>query len=282
MLPNELFSVFGSEIRMYGVCFAVGILSCLIILFVYTKKTGMPTKLQDFIFFIGIFAIAIGILFAKLYQAVYTWIDTGVFDFYNAGLTVMGGIIGGAGAFLLCYFLVGHYYFKGKDKGMHIKHLNNLLGVAPCCITIAHGFGRIGCLMAGCCHGEYLGAEPVFGGIYMQGTTNGWGYYVPTQLYEALFLFALFGVLSFFYFKRSNIVMSLYLVAYAIWRVIIEFFRADTRGELIPGTLSPSQWQSIVFILIAVAIITVYVIKKIPLFPKKINDKEDNKSEKTE
>ncbi len=268
MLPNTLFTLFGSEVKMYGVCFAVGILSCLLVLYLYTKKTGMPTKLQDFIFFVGIFAIAFGILSAMLFQALYNYIATGVFNFYS-GLTVMGGLIGGAGMFLLFYFLVGHFYFKGKDKGMHIKHLNNLLGVAPCCITLAHGFGRIGCLMAGCCHGEYLGSDYTFGGIFMQGTTNGWGYYVPTQLYEALFLFLLFGVLSFFYFKRANIVMSLYLVAYAIWRIVIEFFRADARGELIPGTLSPSQWQSIVFVLIAIAILIVYLVKKIPLFPKK-------------
>lgn len=268
MLPNALFTLFGSEIKMYGICFAVGILSCLILLYVYTKKTNMPTKLQDFIFFIGIFAIAFGILFAMLFQAFYNFLETGVFDFYS-GLTVMGGIIGGAGMFLLFYFVVGHFYFKGKDKNLHIKHLNNLLGVAPCCITLAHGFGRIGCLMSGCCHGEYLGADFVLGGIYMQGTTHGWGYYVPTQLYEALFLFLLFGVLSVLYFKRTNIVMPTYLIAYAIWRVIIEFFRADSRGVLIPGALSPSQWQSIVFFAIAVAIIVVYKLLKQPLFPKK-------------
>ena len=126
MLPNTLFTLFGSEVKMYGVCFAVGILSCLLVLYLYTKKTGMPTKLQDFIFFVGIFAIAFGILSAMLFQALYNYIATGVFNFYS-GLTVMGGLIGGAGMFLLFYFLVGHFYFKGKDKGMHIKHLNNLL-----------------------------------------------------------------------------------------------------------------------------------------------------------
>ena len=231
----------------------------------YTKRKGMPADVQDFVFFVAIGAIAFGILFAKVFQAVYEWIDTGVWDFYGAGLTVMGGLIGGAGAFLIMYFGIGHFYFRGKNKGLHIKQFNNVFLTAPCCITIAHGFGRIGCLMAGCCHGEYLGSEFVVGGIKMEGTTHGWGYYVPTQLYEALFLFGLFALLSVLYFKRVNFIMSVYLVAYAIWRIIIEFFRADMRGELIPGTLSPSQWQSILFMIIAVAIIVFYVIKKIPL-----------------
>ena len=213
MLPNAIFTLFGSEIKMYGICFAFGILACLILLYVYTKRTGMPTKLQDFIFFIGIFAIAFGILSAMLFQAFYNYLETGVFDFYS-GLTVMGGIIGGASTFLLFYFVVGHFYFKGKDKRMHIKHFNNLLGVAPCCITLAHGFGRIGCLMSGCCHGAYLGKEFVFGGIYMQGTTDGWGYYVPTQLYEALFLFVLFGVLSVLYF---TFLLEFIITCYGDW-----------------------------------------------------------------
>jgi hypothetical protein len=55
-------------------------------------------------------SIAIGFLFAKLFQAVYNWIETGEFNFYKAGITVMGGLIGGAGAFLLFYFVIVLYY----------------------------------------------------------------------------------------------------------------------------------------------------------------------------
>lgn len=265
MLPNPLFELIGQGVHAYGICIAVGILACLVVFYLYTKKKGMPEEVQDFVFFVAIGAIAVGMLFAKLFQAVYNWIDTGVFNFYNSGMTVMGGLIGGAAAFLAIYFGVGHFYFKGKKKGLHIKEFNKVFLTAPICITIAHAFGRIGCLMAGCCHGEYLGKNFVLGGIYMQGTTDGWGYYVPTQLYEALFLFGLFALLSVLYFKRVNFIMAIYLVAYAIWRIFIEFFRADMRGELIPGTLSPSQWQSILFILGGVLLVLFYVWRKIPL-----------------
>lgn len=265
MLPEPLFEVFGRGVHMYGICIATGIVMCLLVFYMYTKRRGMPEEVQDFVFFVAIGAIAFGILFAKIFQAVYEWIDTGVWDFFGSGLTVMGGLIGGAGAFLAMYFGIGPLYFKGKKKGLHVKHFNTVFLTAPCCITVAHGFGRIGCLMAGCCHGEYLGSEYVFGGIKMEGTTHGVGYYVPTQLYEALFLFLLFALLSVLYFKRVNFIMSVYLVAYAIWRMIIEFFRADMRGQLIPGKLSPSQWQSIVFVLIAAALIIFYIVKRIPL-----------------
>ena len=106
--------------------------------------------------------------------------------------------------------------------------------------------------MAGCCHGKDLGKNFVVGGIYMNGR-----YYVPTQLYESLFLFALFIALSFLFFKRSKLVMSVYLIAYGVWRIFLEFFRTDARGAIILG-LSPSQWQSFVFIVLGVLLILFY------------------------
>ena len=278
MVPNPIITIFGKGVTLYGVCIALGILCCVMVLYLYTKKAGVPNEVQDYTLFVAIGAIAVGFLFAKLFQAFYDWIASGYkeFDFYNAGITVMGGLIGGAAFFLLLYFSVGKLVFKGKKQGWEKKYFNEIFRVAPLCIVIAHGFGRIGCLMSGCCHGAYLGQEYVFGGIFMKGTTNGWGYYVPTQLYEALFLFALFAVMSYFYFKRSNITMSIYLIAYAVWRTFIEFLRTDYRGGSGVG-LSPSQWQSILFVALGIAILLFYHWKKIPF---KLKDDKENSLDK--
>lgn len=274
MLPNGI-DVFGNGqivIYMYGICIAVGLLACLLAFYILTAKQGMPEKLQDFIFFVLIGGLASGFFFAMLFQAFYNWLDGRPFKLFGSGMTVMGGLIGGAAGFLLLYFLIGKFYFKGKDEKLHVKHFNTLFRVAPICICIAHAFGRIGCLMSGCCHGAYLGKEYVFGGIYMEGTTNGWGYYVPTQLYESLFLFILAAVLMILYFKRCNIIMSIYLIAYGIWRIIIEEIRTDYRG-VVQG-LQPSQWQSIVFIAGGIALIIFYLVKKYPMFLPKQQIKE--------
>ena len=93
-------------------------------------------------------------------------------------------------------------------------------------------------------------------------------------------LFALTAVLSVCYFKRVNIIMSIYLIAYGFWRIFIEFFRADDVGELVPGTISPSQWQSIVFILAGIALIVFYIIRKIPLVLPKEESSEKNEPTK--
>lgn len=263
MCTEPLFEIAGNKVNLYGVCIAIGILACIFVLYFYTKKKGVPEEVQDYTFFIAIAAIGFGFLAAKFFQAVYDWIETGVFDFYHAGITVMSGLIGGTALFLLIYFGIGKYVFKGKKKDWHKKYFNDIFLIAPLCISIAHGFGRIGCLMGGCCHGAFLGKDYVFGGIYMNTPTQGTGYFVPTQLYEALFLFALFAVLSIFYFKNSNITMPIYLIAYGVWRIFIEFLRDDHAGEMIPG-LRPSQWISFLFIALGVAILVFYKQRKIP------------------
>lgn len=286
MHPQPLFSftLFGKDLSvyLYGLMIAIGIIVCIAIFYLYTKKKEMPEKVQDFAFFVTIISIALGFLFAKLYQAIYDLIDSGEWDFYGAGITAMGGFIGGAATFVAAYFIGGKFYFKGKDKDLHKKEFEKIFLVAPICITIAHAFGRIGCLTAGCCYGKLVNkTEWVFGTVPKYSTSGRlMGYYIAVQLYESLFLFALFAVLSIMYFKRSyHLTMPVYLIGYGIWRIIIEFFRDDPRGAVILG-LAPSQWQSIVFILGGIAIIVYYLIKKIPLLCSKEETLTETEREK--
>ena len=277
-------------IYLYGICIGIGILACILVYFKFTDDKRINKDVQDFGFMVAIFSIALGFVAAKLFQAFYDYIESGVWDFYSAGITAMGGFVGGAIAFILIYFLGGMFIFR-KNKGVHVREFNKILLTAPACITIAHAFGRIGCLMGGCCHGALLStSEYVFGGIWMRASdTKVWGYYVPTQLYESLFLFALFALLTVLFYKRSNITHAVYLFAYGVWRIIIEIFRTDARGGFILG-LAPSQWQSILFIGGSLLILVLYLVKKFPLvLPKAVVDlgkessvdkKEDNKERK--
>ena len=127
-----------------------------------------------------------------------------------------------------------------------------LLRIAPISITIAHGFGRIGCFFAGCCYGKETEA---WYGIQFPGLHTK---VIPTQLFEAIFLFVLSAamiVLLFVVNFKYN--MSLYLISYGIWRFVIEYFRGDYRGSFIPG-LSPSQFWSIIMVIAGVAVFFIY------------------------
>ncbi len=272
MHPQPLLKIGNYGIHLYGLFIGIGLVVCILFFYYFTKKRNMPQNVQDFSFFVAIAAIAIGFLFAKIFQTFYNWIDTGVWNFYSAGITVMGGLIGGAGAFIACYFIGGRITFKGNLAGLHLKHFKTLLVVAPLCILVAHAFGRIGCLMAGCCHGTLLGTEYVVGGLYMKGN-EGWGYYVPTQLYEALFLFIAFGVLSTFLLKKNfTATMPAYLISYAVFRFVIEFFRGDYRG--FEGFMSPSQWTSVIFLLGGIAYVVFMIVTKMPFIEKPMEIEE--------
>ena len=76
----------------------------------------------------------------------------------------------------------------------------------------------------------------------------------PTQLFESLFLFLLFGVLYYLVFKRRSYqAFAIYLFSYGVFRFGIEFIRGDHRGALV-GSLSPSQTLSPVMVASSVGV----------------------------
>ncbi len=255
MYPNELFNIFGVSVDLYTICFLVGIIACLIFTIVAMKKCGYSSTSRDAIIFIGILSIMIGLLSAALFQAFYNLIAGKGFKF--EGMTFIGGLIGGVIAFVGLYFLYVYVINpRLKEKSFFKSDMNKgiwyLLRIAPISITIAHGFGRIGCFFAGCCYGKETDA---WYGIQFPGLHTK---VIPTQLFEAIFLFVLSAamiVLLFVVNFKYN--MSLYLISYGIWRFVIEYFRGDYRGSFIPG-LSPSQFWSIIMVLLGIAIFFLY------------------------
>ncbi|MBQ8389212.1 MAG: prolipoprotein diacylglyceryl transferase [Clostridia bacterium] len=234
------------EVHLYGVLIAVGILAAFAIIIFYGRKLSVSEKMIDFIFFNGIASIAVGFGSAAVFQSFYDYIATGKFEF-NGKITFIGGLIGGVICFLLVYLI-----FRKKCDGT----LSQVISMLPCAILAGHGFGRLGCLFAGCCYGAET--DSIFGVEFFvkhgheyvkEGVTRH-----PTQLYEALFLFAMCAVCTWLLFRfkfRHN--MSLYLVTYGIFRFLIEYLRADARGELVGG-ISPSQFWSIFMVLAGVAL----------------------------
>ena len=236
MYPHKIFGLF----YLYGLMIAIGLLAAFAVLFYWGKKKKIEEKFVDFIFYNGIVSIAVGFGAAALFQATYNYIENPEAGFKISGsITFMGGLVGGVLCFLAIYFI-----FRKRFK----TKLVDTLSMFPCAILIAHGFGRIGCFFAGCCYGKetnsFLGVQfphlpaPVH----------------PTQLYEAAFLFLMFGVCFYLLMKkdfRHN--LSVYLVSYGIFRFLIEYVRADHRGEFIGG-ISPSQFWAIIMVVAGVAL----------------------------
>ena len=248
MYPNELIKDTGLD--LYIIFIVIGILATFVTLRYLSGVMKMNYKVFNFVIVTAIFAIVVGWLAAMLFQAFYNFLATGEFRF--AGQTFYGGLIGGVIAFVAFYFGVGHFIFKKKE---HVADFDKLLTMAMPSIVVAHAFGRIGCLMDGCCYGAitdaWYGIEMLSGGV--------WAKRVPTQLFEAIFLFLLFAVLVVLIVrKKFRNTPSVYLIAYGVWRFLIEFIRDDNRGSSgIPG-LYPSQLTAIILVIIGVVWIFVY------------------------
>ena len=215
------------SLPMYGLCTMVGTVFALLAVFKLRKK-GSPLS-EDNLLDALIWAILLGFLCAEvLYfiveppQMPHSWRE--LWDLISAGLVFYGGLLGG---------LLGLFLVSRKTK----KNMITFTDLMAPCFCLAHAGGRVGCLMAGCCYGmEYTGPCAVV----LDGVSR-----LPTQIMEAIFLVILSVVLIAVFLKkpRRGVVTGLYMTIYAVWRFVIEFFRADYRGNV--GPLSTSQFISL-------------------------------------
>lgn len=168
-----------------------------------------------------------------------------VFAVWRGGLVFYGGLIGAALATMVW----------ARVKAVPLWTLADLL--APS-LALGHAIGRLGCLMNGCCFGRRC--ELPWAIRFPNGHET-FGHPVhPTQLYEAGLNFALFGLLVWLFPRRrfEGQVFAVYLLAYAVCRAAVEFFRGDYPAYVL-GVITPAHQVSG---LILLAGIVVYVVRR--------------------
>ncbi len=223
----------------YEIFLCIGMLSALLVADRLGIKKGFSVALQKTLIIGAVVGVGLGLFGAVLFQAFYNYMDGGKFAINaTTGMTFYGGLIGGIVGYIVVWFTVGKAMTKSDEP---IRRFGAVADIAACVLPMAHGFGRIGCLFAGCCHGNPTDA---WYGIYM-GPENNRVKYVPIQLFEAIVLFAIAAVCFVLFFKREKEkripLLPIYVVVYAVWRFCIEFLRGDDRGATIVPFLSPSQ-----------------------------------------
>ncbi|MFO0617701.1 MAG: prolipoprotein diacylglyceryl transferase [Polyangiaceae bacterium] len=175
-------------------------------------------------------------------------------EFWAGGLTYYGGFIGAS---------LGGYWLLRRDRFPFWKAAD----MAGFAIPLGLGFGRMGCLLAGCCFGletnspvglSFPGNSPASEAQFKAKeltSIRAWSHPVhPTQIYEsaACLGIALF-LLAYLHGRKryDGQVFVGFLVLYAVARFALEFLRADERG----GFLGLSTSQLIGLALVAVAVI---------------------------
>ena len=248
--------MFGGKISSYSVMLVIALIAAVALFRILSGVKKTPDKIYSYYSIAGIVSIAAGIASAFLFQAVYNFFETGVFRL--RGLTFMGGLTGGA----LCFIL---FALLSRRPEIRKAFFSEAELAAPC-IALAHGIGRIGCFLAGCCYGKESEHGLYFPALNAR--------VIPTQLIEACFLFALFGVLLWMTLKNKPVGVNLivYCLAYSVFRFIIEFYRDDPSGAFL-GALSPSQAQSIILFSAGAALVVLRIKKPALYLPPAINTK---------
>ena len=253
MFPYQIFP----GVDMYLVMICLAAVAAIFVFRFFADKLKIRAKLQNLCMINAVASIMVGYYSAVLFQALYNIKTNGKFIIdANTGATFYGGLIGGAACFLSIYFIAGLFIFK-KDHE-HLGAFWGIADIAAACIAIAHCFGRIGCLMVGCCHGAETDA---WYGIYMISLGKK---VVPIQLYEALVLALLFALFAYRILKGKTYNLQLYMALYGVWRFLIEYARDDYRGHSFISFLTPSQLTAVLMVIGAVALIFVqkYLMRK--------------------
>ncbi len=238
MYPNEIFL----GLDLYSIMLVMGFLGALVFFRIWADRRGFSARLQNLCITGAVVGLLGGYGAAVVFQALYNWLDGGAFEITNGtGATFYGGLIGGAAFFLLVYFGIGNLILK---DGQTQERFFELSEIAAGSIALAHGFGRLGCLFAGCCHGKVTDAWYGVHNAYLDAKT------VPVQLFEAIFLFALAALFAWRLYRGRRGNFGLYLVGYAVWRFFVEYLRTDDRGASFVSFLSPSQLTAIVLLLV--------------------------------
>lgn len=161
----------------------------------------------------------------------------------KVGLTFLGGLLSG-----LTILMVSLKLFS-----LPILETLNILSLPFC---IGHFFGRLGCFMAGCCFGSKTSS--IFGVVFPVGSLPYNHYHElvkihPTQLYESVFVLAVFVFLTKSKYKHP---FYFYIIAYSIFRFLVEYIRSDDRGIIFSqNMLTPSQMISVLTAIVCTGLI---------------------------
>lgn len=245
-------TIFGVEIKFYGIVITLGFILAYVMSANYAKKSGQDDELYlDFLLWLVIPAI-VG---ARLYYVIFSWDEyfepgkgawqtfIDIINIRNGGLAIYGGIIAGV--------IVGIFFVKKKKANIWLMADT----IAPGLLA-AQAIGRFGnffnreafgeytdSLFAMCIPTDYYVNNGSLKGLVESGVITQkmaenvvvhdamtWISVHPTFLYEALWNIALLVILLIYrkHKKFDGEIGFMYLWGYGLGRVWIEGLRSDS------------------------------------------------------
>jgi phosphatidylglycerol:prolipoprotein diacylglycerol transferase len=240
-----LFEWGGLAVHSYGFMIALGV----IIGAWYLEKQGQKE--------IGITSNQVSQLIVLLFAAAF--IGGKLFLLFEGGHFTVKDFFSGSGFVFYGSFIVAvpvMLWFLKKHKFPIFQTLD-IIAVTTC---IVHAFGRLGCFMAGCCHGKPTGTA--WGIAFTDPASSAEPLHTllhPVQLYEAgyiLLVGALLLLMRKYFRKFYGQLFLTYLLLYAIGRAVLETFRGDIVRGYVFGNVSNAQFTAFMITALSIAAFT--------------------------
>ena len=243
--PGFLEGIFGEYITMhsYGAMILLGVILGFIYCLWRGKKLGLNLDKISEMFIWAFVAVFVGgkVFFYLEDPSAYIAEPSKMFKNMGGGFVFYGSFL-----FALPTFI----WFFRRNK-LPILETFDIVAVAG---TLVHGFGKLGCFMAGCCHGQVC--HPSHGLVFTHPKSAalplGQPLY-PVQLYDAAMVLGITVLLVARHNRKQfhGQLILLYTLIYGVGRSITEEFRGDeARGFVFNGLLSHSQLIAIFILLI--------------------------------
>ncbi|HOO97295.1 MAG TPA: prolipoprotein diacylglyceryl transferase [Caldisericia bacterium] len=224
------FTIFGLQIKWYGILITLGILAGVAFAWNRAKKYGLTKdNLLDLAFVI----IIVGIIGARL-----TYIIANFGYFAQNPAEILSIQMEGLSFIGIILFNIPAVWIFARIKKLSFWRITDL--AAPS-IAIGYFFGRLGCTVNGCCYGPQTTSVCNIAGRF------------PTQILNALVAVVIFLALWWLSKEKKlkqGELFIYFIYLYAITHIGTEFLRADAGHSPIMGTpLNIAQWLNILLIL---------------------------------
>jgi len=245
-------TIFGLEIKFYGMLIASAMLIAVFLVQYLAKKRGIN---PDDIIMLALMVIPCSILCARLYYCIFSDTHYTFKTFWqirNGGLAIYGGIIGGAIAVVL-------FAIIKRDLKLVIK----LFDIIVPALILGQAIGRWGNFFNQEAYGNIV-TNPKwqwFPFAVKIETFSGYEWHLATFFYESLWNLIGFVLLMIVVRKSKQLgtTTGAYLTYYGLGRIWIEGLRTDS---LYWGPLRVSQWLSALLIVIGISILVYNYISK--------------------
>ena len=261
-------------VRWYGLMFAIGFLIGYELVARMFKHEGAPERWLGILLIYVVIATIVGARLGHVFfyeWDVYSQDPIRILYIWEGGLASHGGTI----AIILAIILYSIFVTKKSPLWTFDR-----LVIA---IALVGGLIRLGNLF----NSEIFGTATTLPWGFMFVRSREWhmlyeGQAVhPTQIYEALCYFALFGLLMWMYWKknaeeRPGLIFGVFLIGIFLPRFLIEFIKNDQVAREATMSLNIGQQLSIPFILLGAGLVIYAMMRpKVKLsFPNKFADEK--------